>query len=90
MRTRAQGLLAYTIILATCTAGILNLSWWAFAAGACALALVSISNYSLTYRTLGGDHGTGSVLFLSSMLNAAATSAAALMVGRVIGWTWGV
>ena len=89
MRSRAQGVLAFASILSTCTAGILHLSWWAALAGACILALISISNHPITLRTLGGTTTPG-VLVLSSVLNAAVTSAAALVIGRAIGWIWGV
>ena len=89
MRSRTQGALAFTTILGVCTAGILHLAWWAAVAGACVLALISIFNHPLTYRTLGG-HTTSGVLLLSSLLNATVTSAAALGIGRGIGWAWGV
>jgi hypothetical protein len=45
MRTRAQGLLAFTAILATCVAGIIHFSWWAAIAGGCIIALISLSNH---------------------------------------------
>jgi len=90
MRNRAQGILAYATILATCTAGILHLTWWAAVAGACVLALASISNHPIAYRALGGGEGTLPVLLLSSLANAIMTSVAALIIGRVIGWMWGV
>lgn len=90
MRSPAQGFLAFAAILAVCTAGILQMSWWAVVAGACVLALISISNHAITFRALGGADGSASVLMLSSFLNAGANSAAALMVGRLIGWMWGV
>ena len=89
MRTRGQGVLAYMAILAICTAGVLHFSWWAFVAGACVLALISFSNHPIAYRALGGGEAV-SILLFSSLLNAAATSAAALMVGRLIGWIWSV
>jgi hypothetical protein len=90
MRSRAQGILAYATILATCTAGMLHLSWWAFVAGASILALISIYNHPVAIRALGGSETAPSALLLSSFVNAAMTSAAALVVGRAIGWIWGV
>jgi hypothetical protein len=90
MRSRAQGILAFAAILATCVAGILQFSWWAFVASACGLALISMSNHALTYRTLGGSEGATGLLIFSSLLNASVTAAAALVVGRGIGWFWGV
>jgi hypothetical protein len=90
MRSPAHGFLAFATILAVCTAGILQLSWWALVAGACVLALVSMSNHAVAFRALGGADGTAAMLMLSSLLNASAISAAALMVGHGIGWLWGV
>ena len=90
MRSRAQGVLAFVAILATCVAGILQFSWWAFAAGACGLALISMSNHTLAYRTLSANESVTGVLIFSSLLNASVTAAAALIVGRGIGWVWGV
>lgn len=90
MRNCAQGFLAFATILAVCTAGILQLSWWALLAGACVLALISISNHGVVYRALGGTDGAGAILVLSSLLNASAISAVALVIGRGIGWLWGV
>lgn len=90
MRNRAQGILAYATILATCTAGILHFSWWVAVAGACVLALISISNHPIAYRALGGGEGALPVLLVSSLVNAIMTSAAALVIGRAIGWMCGV
>lgn len=89
MRTRAQGALAFFIILATCVAGILHLSWWAALAGACALALISMSNHQVAYRALSGAGASG-ILVFSSLFNAFVTSAGALATGRFIGWAWGI
>jgi hypothetical protein len=90
MRSTAQGFFAFATILAVCTAGMFQLSWWALVAGACVLALISMSNHAVVYRSLGGGDGTGAILLVSSLLNASAIAAAALMIGRVIGWVWGV
>jgi hypothetical protein len=90
IRNRQQGILAYAAILATCTAGILHFSWWAFLAGACVLALISISNHAIAGRGLGATEGAVGLLLLSSLLNATVTSAAALTIGRGIAWVWGV
>jgi hypothetical protein len=90
MPSRRQGILAFLAILATCTAGILQFSWWAFVAGACVLALVSISNHATASRALGTTDGAVGVLLFSSLVNATVTSAAALVIGRGIGWVWGV
>lgn len=85
-----QSILAYAAILGTCTAGILHFSWWAFVAGACVLALISISNHSIAGRGLGATESAVGVLLFSSLLNATVTSAAALAIGRGIAWVWGV
>jgi hypothetical protein len=90
MRTPAQGFLAFSTILATCIAGILHLSWWAALAGACVLALISMSNHPVAYRALSGSATASGTLFFSSAFNATIISAAALVSGRTIGWAWGV
>jgi hypothetical protein len=90
MRTPSQGALAFGAILTTCVAGILQLSWWTAVAGACVLALISLSNHPYAYRTVEGRESAQSTLFFASFLNAAATAGAALFVGRAIGWFWGV
>jgi hypothetical protein len=90
MRTRAQGLLAFAAILATCIAGIIHVSWWAALAGGCTLALISLSNHPVTYRALSGSASSSAILVFSSLFNATITSAGALLAGRLIGWAWGV
>ena len=89
MRSRSQGAVAFATILAICTAGILQLTWWAALAGGCVLALISIHNHPVTFRALGGATSPGTLIFVS-LSNAAVTSSAALIMGRAIGWIWGV
>jgi hypothetical protein len=90
MRTRGQGLWAFIAILATCVAGIVHASWWAALAGGCVLALLSLSNHPVAYRALSGSASSSGILVFSSVFNATITSAGALLVGRLIGWAWGV
>jgi hypothetical protein len=91
MRTPAQGLLAYAAILGTLIAGMHHMSWWAAVAGGSVLALISISNHAVAYRALGGGgESTYTMLYFSSALNAAAISAAALGVGKALGWILGI
>jgi hypothetical protein len=59
-------------------------------AGACVLALISISNQAIANRALGATDDAVGLLLLSSVMNATMTSAAALVIGRGIGWVWGV
>ena len=89
VRNHAQGLLAYATILATCVAGLFHASIWAFVAGACVLALISISNHRVVYSSRLSDSGGGTLL-LSSTINAVVTSASAVVFGRIVGWAWGV
>ena len=88
MRTPAQGLLAYVAIFGTLIAGIHQMSWWAAVVGGSVLTLISISNHALTYRALGAGGGdrTYTVLCFSSVLNAAAISAAAFGMGNTLAW----
>ena len=91
MRTRAQGTVAFFAILATCSAGIMNASWWAFVAGACALALISIANHAFAGSGAAANGRPASITLLAaSILNASAISGAALGIGRIIGTAWGV
>jgi hypothetical protein len=69
---------------------MLHLGWWASVAGACVLALISFSNHPMTMRSIAGNNTVVPLLVVSSLANAAMTSAAALVVGRAIGWIWGV
>ena len=90
MRNRAQGILAFVTILATCVAAILQLSAWTPVAGACVLSLISISNHHTAYYTLGGGEGTQGILLVSSALNATATAFAAFAIGRGLAWLAGI
>jgi hypothetical protein len=69
---------------------MLHLSWWASVVGACILAMISFSNHPIAMRTSGGNESIGPLLVVSSLTNAAMTSAAALVVGRALGWIWGI
>jgi hypothetical protein len=91
MRTPAQWLLAYAAILGTVIAGIHHIAWWGAVAGGSVLALISISNHAVAYRALGGGgESTYTMLYFSSALNAAAVSAAALVLGNALAWILGI
>ena len=90
MRNRVQDGLAFAALLGVCSAGLLHVSWWAAVAGACVLALISISNHPIAVRAGGSGEAPLATHILSSLLNAGMTSAAALAAGRIIGWLWGV
>ena len=83
---------AFAAILAVIAAGTLHLSAWTAAAGACVLALVSLTSsqgaYS-RYGYAGSPVGLPAVL-LSTALNASAAAAASFVLGRLIAWAWGI
>jgi hypothetical protein len=81
--------IVFATFLAVCLAGVLDASWWAAVAGACVLALVSMSNHA-AYSVADGGFVRPGTLLLSSCLNAALSAAGALATGRLIGWLWGV
>jgi hypothetical protein len=89
---RSQSLFGLAIVAATCAAGMLRAPWWAGVAGACLLALISLSVHKLEYARYARmtDHVGQSSLLLSAVLSASAAGAAAFLAGRAIGWLWGV
>ena len=92
MFNRTHSMLAFLVIVATCTAGLLHVSWWAIVACASLLAIHSLTTSPLVL----GRFPTASIgissptLFVSVILNSAAASLAAYILGRVIGWAWGL
>jgi hypothetical protein len=83
---------AFVAILAVITAGTLHVSWWAVVAGGCVLALISLSSAHgsfARYDHVGSSIGLPAVL-LSTTLNAGAAATAAFLLGRFLGWFWGL
>jgi hypothetical protein len=84
MRERVQDVVVYLVLLATCVAGMAQLSWWVVVAGACSLAILSIverqyagNRYGLLHRGIPDP-----ILALSSVLNAIVIAAAAFIFGQ--------
>ena len=91
MSPRSINVIAFLTILAVCLAGALHVSYWAVVAGACILALLSITNRERAVSLASkGTVGGSAILLASSTMNAAAIASAALIMGRGIGWVWGV
>lgn len=92
MILRAHMVPRFIAIMATIVAGIMNLSWWAPVVGACALGLVSLTSPfgSFAMHARPGSEITSPVILFSSTLNCAAAALAAFVLGRVIGWFWGL
>jgi hypothetical protein len=92
MPIQAHMLPAFLAILAVITAGTLRMSWWAVVAGGCALALISLSSAHgsfARYGPAGSSIGLAAVL-LSTTLNAGVSATAAFVLGRFLGWCWGL
>ena len=92
MLQRAQGVVAYVALFASCVAGMLHLGWWLATAAACVLALISLFDTHLPYPrySSGGTVVGSSGLLLSSLLNAGTAASAAFVLGRAISWFWGL
>ena len=86
---RSQVGVAFTILLATCLAGVFHAPWYSAAAGACSLALLSLLNQrAASGPRLGGV--SEPVLIFSSVLNAAAVASGVFAFGHVARWAWGL
>jgi hypothetical protein len=73
-------------------AGVFRVPWWAALAGSCLLALVSLTLHRVEYARYAQTNNTlaQSALFLSGALNATVAATAAYLLGRGVGWFWGV
>ena len=85
------GIAAYLAIMTSCVAGILHLSPWAIVFSACALMLLSIlKKHDIAMSRLGTSATVQVVLMASSAINAAVIASAGYVMGRGIGWVWGI
>jgi hypothetical protein len=85
---RLQSALAYIVLLATCTAGVLHAPWWAACAGACLLTLISLLGQRAAMPELRGV--SEPILITSSILNAAGVAAGVFIFGHLARWFWGL
>src|SRR5262245_59453329 len=92
MPIQAHMLPAFAAILAVIAAGTMNLSWWAAGAGACTLALTSLTSTHSSFARCAraGSSIVLPVILLSIVFNTAAAATAAFGLGRLIGWCWGL
>jgi hypothetical protein len=67
---------------------MLHVSPWAAAASASVLAIASLHNATRPSPATTGV--TTSALLSSVALNASAAACAAFILGRLIGWAWGI
>ena len=82
---------AFAAILATIAAGIFHVSSWAAVAGACVLAVISLTSAHGSFTRYGyaGSSISTTAILVSTTLNAAAAAGLSFAVGRAIGWCWG-
>lgn len=84
-------MLAFSVLLATTLAGMLNANWWAIPVGACILTLVLIGEHRRVYSNHHvGHHSDEPILELSSFANGSAAALLAFASGRGIDWLWGM
>jgi len=91
-KDRLHGVLAYAVILLTCVAAMLHVSWWAACAGASLLALLSMADPQGSHACFAraGVRIAPAALYASTVLNATAAASAAYLLGCVIAWFWGL
>src|SRR2546426_11123629 len=91
--SRASAALPFTAIMSVICAGMFGLSALAaVSGGACLLALYSLasSQGAFAYHQRLSIAVSAPTLLLSICLNALATSGVSYLLGRVIGWVWGI
>ena len=80
---------AYLILLVSCVAGALHLSWWWACACSCSLSLLSL----LTHRRASMPHFrdiSDPILVASSVINGIAAAAGAFLFGIAARWFWAI
>jgi hypothetical protein len=89
---RIRSAVGFGAILAACLAGAFHLSAWMICAVAATLVLVSLKQHQSYYGRYAsqGSASAQSMLLLGSTLNAATAATVAFVLGRAIGWFWGV
>jgi hypothetical protein len=89
---RTSAALPFAAIMSVLCAGMFGISAWTVIAGACLLALYSLasSHGAFAYHQRLGLAVSAPVLLLSTCFNATAASGASYLLGRVIGWAWGI
>ena len=92
MSSHAQSVLAFIMLLATCYAGMFNASWWVVVVCASLLALHTLMRIAvLTNGTDISRTAVSASTYLASIcLNAGGAAASAFVLGRAIGWFWGI
>lgn len=92
MGDRAILTLGYTAIVATIVAGTFAINWWVAVVCAAVLALISLTasfGAHSRYAYAGGAVSTPAV-YASTAINAASAAAVAYLLGRTIGWLYGL
>ena len=89
---RMRSALGFSAILAASLAGAFHLSAWTICAAAATLVLVSLTQHQAHYGRYAGQGNlvAQSMLLLGSTLNGATAATVAFVLGRAIGWLWGV
>jgi hypothetical protein len=83
---------AFTVLLATCAAGVFQASWWVVVVCASLLALHTLARLSALTSGTGNTRTvvSASTYLASTCLNAGGAAASAFVLGRAIGWFWGL
>jgi hypothetical protein len=89
---RIRSALGFSAILVASLAGAFHLSAWTICAAAATLVLISLTQHQGRYGRYAGQGNLAaqSMLLLGSTLNAATAATVAFVLGRAIGWLWGV
>ena len=90
--TRLRSVCGFAAILSACFAGAFGISPWAICAAAAVLMLISLAHHQSHYARYAGQGSIASqsMLLAGSTLNAVTASAVAFILGRAIGWLWGI
>jgi hypothetical protein len=89
---RMRGALGFSAILVAGLAGAFHFSPWIICAVAATLVLVSLTQHQAHYSRYAGQGNlvAQSMLLLGSTLNGATAATVAFVLGRAIGWLWGI
>ncbi len=89
---RIRSAVGFAAILAASLAGAFHLTAWTICVAAATLILVSLTQHQGHYSRYAGEGNVAaqSMLLLGSTLNAATAATVAFVLGRAIGWLWGI
>jgi hypothetical protein len=86
MAEHSRDTFAFVVIFAVCLAGAFKQPWWAAAAGACILVILSLTQ-RWRFATIEVPDSTQ---LAASSFNGVAIAGAAFGSGHGLGWMWGI